>query len=114
MRQETPEWIKTVQHPVVAPVYKGLYGGWEGNWVGYNMAHDVFGVAEVVVFGQPRAHLAQASRDGKKWLGAAKAAEASGDQKKAATYMSSLVRLTRDADSDRAEIREAKQQRASR
>lgn len=41
MRQETTEWIKTVQHPVVAPVYKGLYGGWEGNWVGYNMAHDV-------------------------------------------------------------------------
>jgi hypothetical protein len=48
------------------------------------------------------------------YYGAAKAAEASGDQKKAATYMSSLVRLTRDADSDRAEIREAKQQRASR
>jgi transglutaminase-like putative cysteine protease len=41
MRQETPEWIKTVRHPLVAPVYKGLYGGWEGNWVGYNMAHDV-------------------------------------------------------------------------
>lgn len=41
MRQETPTWIKTVNDPVVAPVYKGLYGGWEGNWVGYNMAHDV-------------------------------------------------------------------------
>jgi transglutaminase-like putative cysteine protease len=41
MRQETPEWIKTVQHPVVAPVYRGLYGGWEGNWVAYNTAHDV-------------------------------------------------------------------------
>jgi len=41
MRQETPEWIKSVQHPVVAPVYRGLYGGWEGNWVGYNTAHDV-------------------------------------------------------------------------
>lgn len=41
MRQETPEWIRTVRHPVVAPVYRGLYGGWEGNWVGYNMAHDV-------------------------------------------------------------------------
>lgn len=41
MRQETPTWIKTVNDPVVAPVYKGLYGGWEGNWVGYNTAHDV-------------------------------------------------------------------------
>ncbi|KQT10377.1 transglutaminase-like domain-containing protein [Ramlibacter sp. Leaf400] len=41
MRQETPEWIKTVRHPVVAPVYQGLYGGWEGNWVAYNTAHDV-------------------------------------------------------------------------
>ena len=41
MRQETPEWIRSVQHPLVAPVYRGLYGGWEGNWVGYNRAHDV-------------------------------------------------------------------------
>jgi transglutaminase-like putative cysteine protease len=41
MRQETPEWIRTVQHPLVAPVYRGLYGGWEGNWVAYNTAHDV-------------------------------------------------------------------------
>jgi transglutaminase-like putative cysteine protease len=41
MRQETPVWIKTLNDPVVAPVYKALYGGWEGNWVGYNMAHDV-------------------------------------------------------------------------
>lgn len=41
MRQETGEWIKSVQHPLVAPVYRGLYGGWEGNWVGYNTAHDV-------------------------------------------------------------------------
>lgn len=41
MREETPTWIKSVQDPVVAPVYKALYGGWEGNWVGYNMAHDV-------------------------------------------------------------------------
>jgi tetratricopeptide (TPR) repeat protein len=48
------------------------------------------------------------------YYGASKAAEAVGDKKKAATYMSSLARLTRDADSDRAEIREAKQQRASR
>jgi transglutaminase-like putative cysteine protease len=41
MRQETPTWIKSVNDPVVAPVYKALYGGWEGNWVAYNMAHDV-------------------------------------------------------------------------
>jgi transglutaminase-like putative cysteine protease len=41
MRQETTEWVKTVQHPLVAPVFKGLYGGWEGNWVGFNTAHDV-------------------------------------------------------------------------
>ena len=48
------------------------------------------------------------------YYGAAKAAEAAGDQKKAATYMRSLAQLTRGADSDRAEIREAKQQLASR
>lgn len=48
------------------------------------------------------------------YYGAAKAAEAAGDKKKAAIYMHSLARLTRDADSDRAEIREAKQQPGSR
>ena len=41
MRQETPEWIKTTQHPLVAPVNKGLFGGWEGNWVAFNTAHDI-------------------------------------------------------------------------
>ena len=41
MRQETSEWIKTPEHPVVKPVYQGLFGGWEGNWVGWNMAHDL-------------------------------------------------------------------------
>ncbi|MDB5859071.1 MAG: transglutaminase domain protein [Ramlibacter sp.] len=41
MRQETPTWIKSVQDPVVAPVYRALYGGWEGNWVAFNTAHDV-------------------------------------------------------------------------
>jgi transglutaminase-like putative cysteine protease len=41
MRQETPEWIKTPQHALVAPVNKALFGGWEGNWVAYNTAHDV-------------------------------------------------------------------------
>ena len=41
MRLETAEWIKTTDHPVVAPVYKHLFGGWEGNWVGWNTAHDL-------------------------------------------------------------------------
>jgi transglutaminase-like putative cysteine protease len=41
MRQETPNWIKDPDHPVVAPVKKALFGGWEGNWMGYNFAHDV-------------------------------------------------------------------------
>ena len=41
MRQETPEWIKSAQNPVVAPVNKALFGGWEGNWMAYNNSHDV-------------------------------------------------------------------------
>jgi len=41
MREETPDWIKDPDHPVVAPVKQALFGGWEGNWMGYNMAHDV-------------------------------------------------------------------------
>jgi transglutaminase-like putative cysteine protease len=41
MRMETPEWIKTTQHPMVSPVNRALFGGWEGNWVAWNMAHDV-------------------------------------------------------------------------
>jgi len=41
MRLETPEWIKDVRHPVVAPVNRALFGGWEGNWLAYNFAHDV-------------------------------------------------------------------------
>ncbi len=41
MRLETAEWIKTTEHPVVAPVHQALFGGWEGNWLGWNMAHDV-------------------------------------------------------------------------
>jgi transglutaminase-like putative cysteine protease len=41
MRHETADWIKTTEHPVVAPVFKGLFGGWEGNWVGWNTAHDL-------------------------------------------------------------------------
>jgi transglutaminase-like putative cysteine protease len=41
MRQETPEWLKDADHPVVAPVRKALFGGWEGNWMGYNFGHDV-------------------------------------------------------------------------
>ncbi len=41
MRQETAEWIKNQQHPLVAPVKTALFGGWEGNWVAFNTAHDV-------------------------------------------------------------------------
>jgi transglutaminase-like putative cysteine protease len=41
MRLETPEWLKTTQHPVVKPVYSALFGGWEGNWLAFNTAHDV-------------------------------------------------------------------------
>jgi transglutaminase-like putative cysteine protease len=41
MRLETPEWLKTTVHPVVAPVNKALFGGWEGNWMAYNTAHDM-------------------------------------------------------------------------
>ena len=40
--------------------------------------------------------------------GAAKAAEASGDAKKAREYFEKLTRLTRYADGDRPELREAK------
>ena len=43
------------------------------------------------------------------FYGAAKAAEAAGEQKKAAAYFSQLARLTRTADGDRAEVREARQ-----
>jgi transglutaminase-like putative cysteine protease len=41
MRLETPEWLKSTGHGVVAPVYKHLFGGWEGNWLGWNTAHDL-------------------------------------------------------------------------
>lgn len=41
MRQEKPEWIKDVKHPLIAPVNQALFGSWEGNWVGYNDGHDV-------------------------------------------------------------------------
>ncbi len=40
-RVETAQWIKTVDHPVVAPVHTALFGAWEGNWMAYNTAHDV-------------------------------------------------------------------------
>ncbi|HEX4712843.1 transglutaminase-like domain-containing protein [Phenylobacterium sp.] len=41
MRQERPEWIRDVRHPLIAPVNKALFGSWEGNWVGWNTAHDI-------------------------------------------------------------------------
>ena len=40
--------------------------------------------------------------------GAAKAAQEAGQQDKAATYFRKLAELTKDADTDRVEIREAK------
>ena len=43
------------------------------------------------------------------FYGAAKAAEAAGEAKKAAGYYGQLARLTRTADGDRAELRELKQ-----
>ena len=48
------------------------------------------------------------------FYGAAKAAEAAGDTKKAGVYFDQLARLTRAADGDRAEVREARQALASR
>jgi transglutaminase-like putative cysteine protease len=41
MRQEKPDWIKDVNHPLIAPVNQALFGSWEGNWVGWNTAHDI-------------------------------------------------------------------------
>ncbi|MEP6790784.1 MAG: transglutaminase domain-containing protein [Ramlibacter sp.] len=41
MRQETPEWIKTTRHDLVAPVNQALFGGWEGNWIAWNSGSDV-------------------------------------------------------------------------
>lgn len=41
MRLETPEWLKSTDHPVVKPIYTTLFGGWEGNWMAYNTAHDL-------------------------------------------------------------------------
>ena len=43
------------------------------------------------------------------FYGAAKAAEASGDKEKATRYFTELLRLTKNADTDRPEIRAAKQ-----
>jgi transglutaminase-like putative cysteine protease len=40
-RSEIKEWIRTTNHEVIAPVYRGLFGGWEGNWMGYNIGDNV-------------------------------------------------------------------------
>ena len=48
------------------------------------------------------------------FYGAAKAAEASGDAKAAREYFAKLAQLTRHADGDRPELREAKQRLASK
>jgi hypothetical protein len=47
------------------------------------------------------------------FYGAGKAAEAAGEKKKAAAYFGQLARLTRTADGDRAEVREARRHLAS-
>ena len=47
------------------------------------------------------------------FYGTAKAAEAAGDAKNARAYFEKLVRLTRHADGDRPELREARQRLAS-
>jgi len=41
MRQETAQWIRSVDHPVVKPVHDKLFGCCEGNWMAYNDAHDL-------------------------------------------------------------------------
>jgi transglutaminase-like putative cysteine protease len=41
MRQETAQWIRSTQDPLIKPVHEHLFGGWEGNWMGFNTAHDV-------------------------------------------------------------------------
>lgn len=41
MRQESTPWIKSLDHPLVAPVHEKLKGCCEGNWMAYNSAHDV-------------------------------------------------------------------------
>jgi hypothetical protein len=48
------------------------------------------------------------------FYGAAKAAEASGDKQKATTYFTELLRLTKNADTDRPEIGAARQALAAR
>jgi len=48
------------------------------------------------------------------FYGAAKAAEASGDTKKARDYFEKLAKLTRNGDGDRPELRELKQRLASK
>src|SRR5262249_60343852 len=48
------------------------------------------------------------------FYGAAMAAEASGNAKKSRDYLEKLVQMTRHADGDRAELREAKQRLASK
>jgi Tfp pilus assembly protein PilF len=48
------------------------------------------------------------------FYGAAQAAEASGDTKKARVYYEKLAKLTRNADGDRPELRDLKQRLASK
>jgi len=75
----------------------------------------------LMLHGQPAAALTEYEASMKNapnrlraYYGAAKAAEASGDRKKAAAHLNKLAQLTRSGDGTRAEIRELKQRVASR
>ena len=75
----------------------------------------------LMAHGQPRAALTEYEASLKNapmrlrgFYGAAKAAEASGDTKKGRDYFAKLAGLTRNADSDRPELREAKQRLTSK
>ena len=74
----------------------------------------------LMLHGQPAAALTEYEASMKNapnrlraYYGAAKAAEASGDRKKAGGYFGKLAQLTKNGDGSRAEIRESKQQRVA-
>ena len=74
-----------------------------------------------MIHGQPRAALQEYEASLKNapmrlrgFYGAAKAADAVGDAKKAREYFDKLAKLTRNADSDRPELQEARKRLASK
>jgi tetratricopeptide (TPR) repeat protein len=75
----------------------------------------------LMIHGQPKAALQEYETSLKNapmrlrgFYGAAKAADAVGDAKKARDYFDKLARLTRNADSDRPELQEARKRLASK